>query len=91
VTPFAPADFAGLVGPHPSRTAALYGFAALLMLSGALFAFEYFNDLPRTPSEIEDVVGAPILGTVQRFNSGRVLRSWSRPAARDRRWRSHIG
>jgi len=71
VTPFAPADAAGLVGPHPSRTAALYGFAALLMLSGALFAFEYFNDLPRTPSEIEDVVGAPILGTVQRFNSGR--------------------
>lgn len=71
VTPFAPADAAGLVGPHPSRTAALYGFAALLVLSGALFAFEYFNDLPRTPNEIEDVVGAPILGTVQRFNSGR--------------------
>lgn len=71
VTPFAPADAAGLVGPHPSRTAALYGFAALLLLSGALFAFEIFNDLPRTPSEIEDVVGAPILGTVQRFNSGR--------------------
>lgn len=71
VTPFAPADAAGLVGPHPSRTAALYGFAALLLLSGALFAFEYFNDLPRTPAEIEDVVGAPILGTVQRFNSGR--------------------
>lgn len=71
VTPFAPADAAGLVGPHPSRTAALYGFAALLLLSGALFAFEYFNDLPRTPSEIEDLVGAPILGTVQRFNSGR--------------------
>jgi len=71
VTPFAPAEAAGLVGPHPSRTAALYGFAALLLLSGALFAFEYFNDLPRTPAEIEDVVGAPILGTVQRFNSGR--------------------
>jgi len=71
VTPFAPADAAGLVGPHPSRTALLYGFAALLLLSGALFAFETFNDLPRTPSEIEDVVGAPILGTVQRFNSAR--------------------
>jgi len=70
-TPFAPAVAAGLVGPHPSRTAALYGFVALLLLSGALFAFETFNDLPRTPSEIEDVVGAPILGTVQRFNSGR--------------------
>jgi len=71
VTPFAPADAAGLVGPHPSRTAASYGFVALLLLSGALFAFEYFNDLPRTPSEIEDVVGAPILGTVQHFNAGR--------------------
>jgi len=71
VTPFAPADTAGLVGPHPSRTAILYGFGALLLLSAALFAFETFNDLPRTPSEIEDVVGAPILGTVQRFNSGR--------------------
>ncbi len=71
VTPFAPAETAGLVGPHPSRSAALYGFVALLLLSGALFAFEAFNDLPRTPNEIEDVVGAPILGTVQRFNSGR--------------------
>lgn len=57
------------VGPHPIRTAALAGFITLIVCLGLLFLYDYFDDTPRTPEELESVVGAPILGTVQQFDA----------------------
>jgi polysaccharide biosynthesis transport protein len=57
-------------GPHPSRSALLYGFLALIICAGGVFAYDYFDDSARTPEEVEEIVGAPILGTVQQFSSG---------------------
>ncbi|HEX6509227.1 MAG TPA: polysaccharide biosynthesis tyrosine autokinase [Chloroflexota bacterium] len=66
---FSPAQIpTGAVGPHPIRTAALAGFITLLICLGLIFLYDYFDDTPRTPEEIEEVVGAPILGTVQQFD-----------------------
>jgi polysaccharide biosynthesis transport protein len=58
-------------GPHPSRTALLYSFIALLVCGGGVFVYDYFDDSPRTPEEIEEIAGAPILGTVQEFSPGK--------------------
>jgi non-specific protein-tyrosine kinase len=58
------------IGPHPSRSALLDGFVALLVCAGGVFAYDYFDDSARTPEEVEGLVGAPILGTVQQFASG---------------------
>lgn len=59
------------IGPHPARTALLAAFVALLACAGGIFAYDYFDDTPRSPEEIEEIVGAPILGTVQQFNAGK--------------------
>lgn len=56
-------------GPHPSRSALLYGFLAFILCAGLVFAYDYFDDTARTPEEVEEIVGAPILGTVQKFGS----------------------
>ena len=58
-------------GPHPTRTALLAAFVALLICVGGIFAYDYIDDSPRTPEEIEEIVGAPILGTVQKFEPGK--------------------
>jgi succinoglycan biosynthesis transport protein ExoP len=58
-------------GPHPSRSALLYGFLALILCAGGLFLYDYLDDTARTPEEIEEVVGAPILGTIQQFDQNK--------------------
>jgi polysaccharide biosynthesis transport protein len=37
--------------------------------TGGIFLYDYLDDTPRTPEELEEIVGAPVLGTVQRFES----------------------
>ncbi len=59
------------IAPNPSRTALIYGFFALVLAAGGLFAFDYLDDTPRTPEEIEEIVGAQILGTVQQFDQSK--------------------
>ncbi len=60
-----------VVGPHPIRISALAGFIALILGLGLLFLYDYFDDTPRTPEQIEALLGAPILGTVQQFDRKR--------------------
>jgi non-specific protein-tyrosine kinase len=48
----------------------IFGFVALLCFGGLIFAYDYFNDLPRSPEELEEAAGAPVLGTVQEFDPG---------------------
>jgi capsular exopolysaccharide synthesis family protein len=54
-------------GPHPARAALLAAFIVLLIGSGLIYGYEYIDDSPRSPEEIEEIVGAPILGSVRRF------------------------
>lgn len=54
--------------PHPLKLTLLGFLAAFLLGAGGLYAREYMKDSPRTPEAIEDVVGAPILGSVPRFD-----------------------
>jgi non-specific protein-tyrosine kinase len=69
VSVYSPATAGTLTGPHPTRNAALAGFLALLVCGGLLFAYDYFNDLARTPEDLEAAAGAPVLGTVQDFDA----------------------
>lgn len=62
---------AGAIGPHPTQAALLFGFLALMIGVAGILAYDYFDDRPRQPREVEEVVGAPILGTVQRFDPAR--------------------
>jgi len=55
-------------GPHPARVAALVGFLVLMLCAAAVVVNDYVKDLARTPEEVEEIAGAPILGTVPRFN-----------------------
>lgn len=59
-------------GPHPARSALLAAFVALLLCAGGLYVYDYLDDSPRTPEEIEAMAGAPILGAVERFDTRRL-------------------
>lgn len=67
VSIYSPATVGVPTGPHPARTAAIFGFLALLVCGGLILLYDHFSDLARTPEEIEVAAGAPILGTVQAF------------------------
>jgi capsular exopolysaccharide synthesis family protein len=70
---FSPATPPSLpIGPHPKQSALLAAFIVLFLCGGLIYAYEYIDDSPRSPEEIEEIVGAPILGAVRRFNSNRV-------------------
>ena len=58
---------ASAIGPHPTREAILFALVALLICGGAIVLYDYLNDLPRTPEDVEAAAGAPILGSVPRF------------------------
>lgn len=57
------------VGPHPTRSAVIFGFVALMLCTGGVFLFSYFDDALNHPEEVESIVGAPILGTIHKFNT----------------------
>ncbi len=54
-------------GPQPVHNAAIFGFLGLVGCGALILLYDYFNDLARTPDEIEAAAGAPILGIVQSF------------------------
>jgi len=66
---FSPAPIpGGPIAPNPRRNAELFGFLALILCAGGIFVYDYFDDSPRTPEEVEEIVGAPVLGTVHEFD-----------------------
>jgi len=72
------------IGPHPARTGFLAALVAFLLCAGGVLAYDYVDDSPRSAEEIADIVGAPILGAVQRFDSARagaILVAADRPPA----------
>lgn len=56
-------------GPHPSRTGLLAAFVFILIFAGGIFLYDYFDDTMRNPEEVEELAGAPILGTVEVFDT----------------------
>ncbi len=72
-----------VVGPHSLRMAGLIGLLVLILGAGIAYLNDYLKDLPRSPEEIEELCGAPILGTVPRFDTKRM--GTSLVAARDPR------
>ena len=56
-------------GPHPSRTGLLAAFVFMLIFAGGIFLYDYFDDTMRNPDEVEELAGAPILGTVELFDA----------------------
>jgi succinoglycan biosynthesis transport protein ExoP len=59
-------------GPHPIRTAGLATLIALLLCAVGVYVYDYFDDSLRMPEEVEEIIGAPILGTIQRFDTKRL-------------------
>lgn len=53
--------------PRPVQIAVLVGFLILLLAGGLLRLWDRFTDLPRTAEEVEEVIGAPVLGVVPRY------------------------
>ncbi|GAC1324340.1 MAG: hypothetical protein NVSMB22_13020 [Chloroflexota bacterium] len=60
------------VGPHATRTALIVAAIALLLCGLAILLYDYLDDSLKTPQDVEDVVQAPVLGTVGRFNTRRL-------------------
>ena len=56
-------------GPHPLRTGLLAAFVFILIFAGGIFLYDYFDDTMRNPDEVEELAGAPILGTVEVFDT----------------------
>lgn len=60
------------VGPHPLQSAALFGFLALLLCSAGVFLYDYYiDDSIKKPEQVEELVGAPILGTISEFEASK--------------------
>jgi len=57
------------ISPKPLRTAALGGAAGLLITAIIAFAIEYLDDTIKTPEEIENLAGLPVIGFLTDFKS----------------------
>lgn len=66
---YSPAISADITGPYPLREALIAGIVVLVLAAVLLYLYNYVNDLPRGPEDVEEAAGAPVLGTVQKFES----------------------
>ena len=58
------------VQPRPLRSAALGGAAGLLIMALIAFLIEYLDDTLKTPDEVVQALGLPVLGVVARHPTG---------------------
>ena len=63
------------ISPKPVQTAALAGAVGLLAMGGAAFAVEYLDDTIKTPEDINQLVGLPVIGFVADLNAHRSLKN----------------
>jgi len=50
--------------PRPFQTAALYGAVGLLLMGGIAFLVEYLDDTIKTPEDVEEHLGLPVIGLI---------------------------
>jgi capsular exopolysaccharide synthesis family protein len=52
------------IRPRPLQTTALAGAVGLMLMAGIAFLIEYLDDTLKTPSDIERVLGVPVIGYI---------------------------
>lgn len=65
------------ISPRPMQDAALYGAVGLLVLGGVAFLIEYLDDTIKTPDDVKQVLGLPVIGLVADMDSSRNKRKGS--------------
>ncbi|MDF1520886.1 MAG: polysaccharide biosynthesis tyrosine autokinase [Brevefilum sp.] len=50
--------------PRPFQTGALYGAVGLLLMGGIAYLVEYFDDTIKTPKDVEEHLGLPVIGLI---------------------------
>jgi non-specific protein-tyrosine kinase len=58
------------ISPRPMQTSGLYGAVGLLLTGGVAFLVEYLDDTIKTPDEVKDVLGLPVIGLVGDMEDG---------------------
>lgn len=59
------------ISPRPLQDAALYGAVGLLAMGGVAFLVEYLDDTIKTPEDVKQVLGLPVIGLVADMDSSR--------------------
>jgi non-specific protein-tyrosine kinase len=59
----------GPISPRPFQSAMLSGVVGLLLTGGAAFLIEYLDDTIKTPEEVKDLTGLPVIGLISDFES----------------------
>lgn len=69
------------IAPRPLLNALLAAVVAFLVVSAAVFVFEYFDDAIKDPDEVEEEIGLPTLASIERMRGGNDRRPIYRLAA----------
>ncbi len=56
--------------PRPFETGGLYAAAGLVAMAGVVFFIEYLDDTIKTPDDVKNILGLPVVGFVADMNSG---------------------
>lgn len=59
------------ISPRPLQDAALYGAVGLLATAGIAFLVEYLDDTIKTPEDVKEILGVPVIGLVADMDSSR--------------------
>ena len=58
----------GPFSPRPMQTASMYGAIGLLSTAGIAFLVEYLDDTIKTPEDVKEILGLPVVGFVSTMN-----------------------
>lgn len=59
------------ISPRPLQDAALYSAVGLLAMGGIAFLVEYLDDTLKTPDDVKEALGLPVIGFIGDMDSGR--------------------
>lgn len=59
------------ISPKPLQTASLAGAVGLLLMAGIAFLIEYLDDTIKTPEEVREILGLPVIGLVADMQNSR--------------------
>lgn len=64
--------------PRPMQNAGLYGAVGLLSMAGIAFLVEYLDDTIKTPDDVKNVLGLPVIGFIGDMDESLVKRKEGR-------------
>ena len=59
------------ISPKPMQDAALYASVGFLLMAGIAFLMEYLDDTIKTPEDVKQILGLPVIGLVADMETGR--------------------